>query len=104
MGSPQSFPPNAAASQGPGQPGPILELFAAPADPVEWFAWRLHQHRVSVDVRSIEGIRAAILESGLATCICGRGPDRRPEGYADCFARRFGEPLVAPARRARRRT
>ncbi len=37
---------------------------------------------------------ACIVRNGLACVIAGRGPDRRPETYAACFERLFGQPLV----------
>lgn len=65
----------------------------APRDTVEWFCWRLAQHGVDVRTRTVDGVRAAILEHG-ACIICGRGPTGKPESYAGRFERVFGKALV----------
>ena len=75
------------------------DLFDAPTEPLSWFAWRLSQHDVRGVAASIEAIRAAILEHGLGTVICGASAPRKPETYAERFERLLGEPLTAPTRK-----
>jgi hypothetical protein len=74
-----------------------------------YFARRLAEHRcrafegVTTPEITRERIRAAILEAKLDQGIIGRNSlTKKPETYAQCFERHFGEPLIAPQRKGNR--
>lgn len=67
-------------------------------DPQRYLAHRLRQHRVELfdgltdsDSR-MEAARKAILANGMAAVVIGSYAGK-PETYAGCFARAFGQPL-----------
>jgi hypothetical protein len=62
-----------------------------------WLAARLKVHGfdsvldepLSADQRR-ERLRKLIVENSLEQVLCGRGPDRKPNTYAQVFARLYG--------------
>lgn len=54
----------------------------------------VHIHSGLTDYASRKAkARHAIVTQGLATVIAGRGPDGRPQTYAEVFRRVYSEPL-----------
>lgn len=64
-----------------------------------WFVKRLKDHGRKVftgdsnPTERRERIRQAIVDANLQLAIIGRGPNKKPETYAQCFERFYGESL-----------